>query len=696
MLEQRVTVINRLGLHARAAAHLVRAASSFVCAIRLDRTDHLVQADAKSILNVLLLSASRGTELRLVAEGPDEAEAIGSLSRLFAGGFGEEYSLLARERQRSLPPEQTWEGLGVSEGIVSGRVVRLFQGAPQVFRVSVPESETGREVHRLRTAVRLARRQLVSLKNRARTELGEQHGYIFDSHLLMVRDHKLLADVENFIRRERVNADWAVKVTADRILALYAEMQDDYLRERSADVEDVMQRLLNILSGERPAARNLQEPAIIVAEDLLPSALAELDLTRTHALVLDAGGWTSHTAIIARSLGIPAVVGTRDLHQRARTGDLIIVDSRHGRVILHPTEETLNGYQPLLLSPSSAPANEEKRPLYTSDGIEITLRANLELPAEYAGVKKYGASGIGLYRSEFLLLQKHTIPDETEQAAVYSELAELGGADGATIRLFDLGGDKIGGGLVEHERNPALGLRACRLALTHEALFRTQVRAILRAAAKGKLRLVLPMISDLADIRRARSIIEAERASLQEQGLAHRAVQIGAMIEVPSAVATAHHIAREVDFFSLGTNDLIQYTLAVDRGNETVAAWFRTLHPAVLQSIAVVIKAAQSAGIPAIVCGEMAATPAYAVILVGLGATELSMMPAAMPRLRRILSGVNLSDARALAQATLDLATADEVEELVAGELSRLWPHLFNTRNLPRSLAAKRGMRDEG
>jgi phosphoenolpyruvate-protein phosphotransferase len=690
MLEQPVNVINRLGLHARAAAILVRAASEFVSVLRLARADGSGQTDAKSILDVLMLSASRGTELRLIAEGPDEAEAVAKLAQLFADGFGEEDSVAARARRRGPRPQRLWRGLGVSEGVVTGRVLRIFQGAPQVFRVSVPDTETDREVHRLRAAVRLARRQLLAIKNRARVELGEQHAYIFDSHLLMVGDHKLLEDVENFIRRERVNAEWAVKVTADRILALYAEMDDNYLRERGADVEDVLNRLLNILSGERPAPRNLQQPAVIVAEDLPPSALAELDLTHVRALILDAGGWTSHTAIIARSLGIPAIVGARDLHQRARTGDLIAVDAAEGLVYLHPTPEVLQKYE-AQAAPTAfaghAQANQE--PLFTADNVEIIIRANLELPAEYAGVKKFGARGVGLFRSEFLVMQKPAMPDEEEQYAAYAQLAELSGADGATIRLFDLGGDKIGGGVTETERNPALGLRAIRLSLTREGILRVQARAILRAAARGRLRLVLPMISDVADIRLARAVIEDERQRLESQGLAQGPVEIGAMIEVPAAVATAHHLARVVDFFSLGTNDLIQYTLAADRGNEAVAAWFRTLHPAVLQSVARVLAAARAAGIPAGVCGEMAATPVYSVILLGLGATELSMMPAAIPRARQTLSQIKAADAQAVARELLDLASADEVENVVAREFSRRWPQLFSARNLPRPAGLK-------
>lgn len=691
MKEQEVTVTNRLGLHARAAATLVRAVTDFKSTVRLEHTGNGLIADAKSILNVLMLSAAQGAVLRLTAEGPDEAAAMAAVVKTFAAGFGEEEHIAVRARRRGPPPQNTWHGLGVSEGIVIGRVMRVFDGTPQVFRISLPDNEIEREVHRLRAAVRLARRQLTAIQTRARREFGEEHAYIFDAHLLMVSDHKLLADLENFIRRERLNAEWAVKVTSDRIAALYAEMDDEYLRERRADVADVTQRIIKILIGERSVTRQITESTVIVAEDLLPSALAELDLTHTRAIALDAGGWTSHTSIIARALGIPAVVGLRNLHLRARTGDVIVVDAHSGTVVLHPTLAAKRHYE-ALAGPretfAGSSADDDKAPtLQTLDGIVITLRANLELPAEYAGVRKYGARGIGLYRSEFLLTQNKTLPDEGAQCRAYVELARLGGEDGATIRLFDLGGDKIGeatADLHQSERNPALGLRAIRLAFSRTDLFRIQIRAVLRAAAHGLLHIVLPMVADVADVRQAKAIIDAERAALETDGVAVGPIQIGAMIELPAAVTLAHHLAREVDFFSLGTNDLIQYTLAVDRGNEAVAPWFRTLHPAVLHGIAQALRAARAAGIRAIVCGEMAATPTYATILLGLGATELSMMPPAMPRMRRVLSAVSHNDAQALAAQLLECATADETEMLVATEFAARWPHLFGSHNLPR------------
>jgi phosphotransferase system enzyme I (PtsI) len=582
--------------------------------------------------------------------------------------------------------EERWQGSGVSDGIVVGRVLRIHNGARHIYRATLEEADVEREVRRWRAAVRLARRQLLKIKERAEAQLGAEHAYIFDSHLLMLEDQKLINDVESYIRLERANAEWAVKVVGDRILAVYAEIKDDYLRERGSDIEDVMQRILMALSGEGPRYRRLTEDAVVIAEDLMPSAVAELDFKYARAIATDAGGWTSHTAIIARGLGVPAVVGLRDLYRRARTGDHVIVDATSGEVILHPSKETRERYASLSADTKRAGlivAESSPGPLRTEDGVDVILRANLELPAEFEGVVRYGARGVGLYRSEFLMSQRGRMPSEDEQCKAYEEIATLAGLDGATIRLFDLGGDKALGPLSDVERNPALGLRAIRFSLRHEDELRTQVRAILRAAAHGRLSIVLPMISDLTDVRRARSIIEEERERLSRRGVSAGEVRTGAMIEVPAAVLMADKIAREVDFFSLGTNDLVQYLLAVDRGNDEVADWFRSLHPAVLASIKRTIEAARTASIPAVVCGEMASTPAYAAILLGLGATELSMTISAIPRVRRMVAGINVREAREIAEECLNCETADDVEELVRLRLGKRWPHLFPPKSLP-------------
>ena len=686
MAERRLQVTGRLGLHARAAANLVRVAGRFKSSLTLFRIDGDLEADAKSILSILSLAASRGTELRVVANGVDEEEALDAVVGLFLRDFDE----TERGGVESAAAQQLrCQGLGVSDGVVIGRVLRLQEGTREVYRAQIAETDLERERRRFRAAVRLSRRQLEAIKDRAEKELGRGHAYIFDAHLLFLEDAKLTRDVEDFIVKERSNAEWAAKVVGDRLLSIYTQINDEYLRERGSDIEDVIQRLLANLTGEGPKYPNLSEDAVIVARDLLPSTIAELDLNHVRAIATDTGGWTSHMAIIARGLGLTAVVGLRDFYRRTRTGDQIVVDARRGEVVLHPTPATIEEYRfsTTDVAPEVAaivPDVVDSGPVTTRDGVSIALRANVELPAEFQAVREFGASGVGLFRSEFLLSRPGLMHSEEEQYEAYKALAEAAGSDGAIVRLFDVGGE-VASEIKERERNPALGLRAVRFNLRNQQVMRTQVRAILRAAAGGTLSLVIPMVADVADVRMSKRVIAEELESLNAAGTASLKVPIGAMIEVPSAVLTAEKIAGEVDFFELGTNDLVQYTLAVDRGNDKVSDWFRTLHPAVLYGIKRTLEAAAAVNIPVIVCGEMASTPAYAVLLAGLGAVDLSMTPAMIPRVRSTLSQIDTNEAREVASQCLESATADEVEEIVRNEFKTRWPDLFTPRTLPKA-----------
>jgi phosphotransferase system enzyme I (PtsI) len=583
--------------------------------------------------------------------------------------------------------EIRYQGLGVSEGVVIGQVLRMVDGTPQVSRWSVNESELDKEQERFRQAAAAASERLRTVRDQAEGRLGKEHAYIFDAHVLLLEDEKLLGDIAAYIAAEQVNAEWAIKVVSDRLTALYSEIKDDYLRERGSDIEDVMQRLLVALTGARPDDLQIAEDAVIVSRDLLPSALAELDLARARALATDSGGWTSHTAILARGIGLPAVVGLKDFYRRTRTGDTIIVDSTRNEVILHPSPQTLAEYFKQTEQQSkgrAAAPREDGGALRTQDGVEIKLRANIELPAEFDGVEKYGACGIGLYRSEFLLARNGLTVSEEEQRVAYEAVARLAGAEGAIIRLFDLGGENTRSHFRVPEKNPALGLRAIRFGLRNDSVMRRQLRAILLASASGNLKIVLPMVTDVNEVKRVKAMVNEEIAKLTNEAKPYGKVPIGAMIEVPAAVIMAEKIAACVDFFELGTNDLVQYTLAVDRGNDEVADWFRTLHPAVLEGINRSLKAAQNAGIPAIVCGEMASTPAYAVLLIGLGATDLSMTPSAMPRVRKALAGIDSASAQALVKECLTCESADEVEYLVHARLGTCWPHLFPASSLPK------------
>ena len=582
--------------------------------------------------------------------------------------------------------EIRFRGLGVSEGVVIGQVLRMHDTTEHVYHWRIESADVEAERRRLRAAVELAQQQVIEIKRQAEARLGKEHAYIFDAHQLLLEDTKLLGDIEKEITDNKANAEWAIKVVGDRLLSLYSEIKDDYLRDRGSDIEDVIQRLIMALSGGDQQRRPLSEDAVIVSQDLLPSAVAELDLEHARALATDTGGWTSHTAILARGIGIPAVVGLRDFYRRAKTGDRIIVDSSRNEVILHPSNATIQDYRKRTAATGrgqSSLAPDKDAPVTTLDGVQVILRANVELPSEFEGVATHGARGVGLFRSEFLLARRGIVGSEEEQRRAYEEIAKVAGDEGVIVRLFDLGAENVREVFREYEKNPALGVRAIRFGLLNEDIMRTQLRAILRAAKVGRLKIVLPMITDSSDVTRARTIIEEEANELAKRGVDFERVSVGAMIEVPSAVLMADSIAEVVDFFELGTNDLVQYTLAVDRGSDEVADWFRTLHPAVLRSIDCSLKAARRAGIPAIVCGEMASTPAYAVLLLGLGATELSMTPSAISRVRATVSGIDTRDARRIAEECLRCKTADQVENLVRERFSKLWQALFPATSLP-------------
>lgn len=625
--------------------------------------------------------------------------------------------------------EQRLHGIRVSEGIGIGQVLRLHTDTQSFYRIELQSSEVETEVERLRKGLKLAQRQLLEIKARAEKQLGADHAYIFDAHLLMLKDRRLIDEIEGYIRGRHVNAEWAAKVAIDGLLAVYAEIKDNYLRARGSDIEDVGQRITAALAAQ-PAARDtrgssastndpanhidyslIPADAVIVARELSASVMAELDLSRVRAIATDGGGWTAHTAIIARSMGIPAVVGLRDVYARARTGDQIIVDAIKGEAVLNPLSTTTSSYsasaalsisnrKALLVETSSrnqpdlsAKELPAREPLVTKDGVEIILRANVEFPAEFAGVRPSGARGIGLYRSEFLISPRGELPSEEEQYRVYKGIAELASPDCAVIRLFDINNEKVlGRGTNAGENNPALGLRAIRFCLQHEDVMRTQVRAILRAATAtaqhavsasdksnnaGRLDILLPMVSDLNEVRRVRQVITEEREKLEKVGANVCEVKIGAMIEVPSAMLMVDLLAREVDFLSLGTNDLVQYLLAVDRSNDSVADWFRSLHPAVLRSIDRVTIAARAASVPVIACGEMAGRLHFAAILIGLGVSEMSMNIASLPRIRHMIQSVESAALTRIARACLALGTAEEVEGFVKDSLVKEWPGLF-------------------
>lgn len=574
-------------------------------------------------------------------------------------------------------------GLAASPGVAVGRALRLNEsGRHQFYYVAVSSAQVRREIKRLRDAFAQARAQLLEIKLRLAQQLGYEHSYILDAHLMMLEDDRFQSEIRQEIRTRKINAEWAVRSVTDRVVAAYRQVQDAYLRERSTDIEDIAARLLAILSGENKfSLSELQEDVIVIADEVLPSTVAELNFNHVLGFATNAGGMTSHSAIIARALKIPAVVGLHEITHHARTGDAMVIDGIAGEVILRPTRPVIREYIEKIEQNAKLQrviTNTRIEPTVTQDGTRIILRANVELPSEVESLPLFGAEGIGLYRSEFMFLNRlPELPTEAEQFAVYAKLSEATGNAGARIRTFDLGGDKFTLPGMEDEDNPALGLRGIRLSLRIPDLFKTQLRAILRANARGNLRVVLPLITTLNEFREAKQLIENVKEELQQEGVAFNAnLPIGVMIEVPAAAMMADMFAREADFLCVGTNDLLQYLLAVDRNNDQVADLFQPLHPALLRAIAHLVRVAATEGKTFELCGEMAANPLQAIALVGLGVRTMSMAPAAIPLIKNALQSIDATRLQSLMSEAMKRVTADEVEALLASELPQHAPFI--------------------
>ncbi|HEY6331433.1 MAG TPA: phosphoenolpyruvate--protein phosphotransferase [Blastocatellia bacterium] len=568
------------------------------------------------------------------------------------------------------------KGLPASSGIAVGRVLRLDErGRRHFYYIQVSQAGVRAEIRRLKRAFAEARTRLKEIKARLTSDLGYQHAYILDAHLLMLEDKKLVAELEREIRDRRISAEWAVRDVADRIASAYKQVQDPYLRERASDIEDITTRLLTVLSGHQTFnLSNLDKDVIIVADDIWASTVAELDLKHVLAFATDSGGLTSHSAIIARAVGLPAVVGVHDITRRVRTGDLVAVDGSSGQIVVRPTKPVIRQYLERRREEEGRQVQwvrENQEPAVTLDGQRITLRANVELSSEIESLSRFGAQGIGLYRSEYLFLNRlPELPTEEEQYHVYRKLAEAVGEAGANIRIFDLGGDKLTLEGFEPEQNPALGLRAIRLALKVEEIFRVQLRSILRANLHGRLRIVLPLCSTITELQRAKRIIDNVKAEMADASIEHNAnLPIGVMIEVPAAALMADHFAAEADFLSVGTNDLIQYLLAVDRTNENVAHLYQPLHPAVLRTIADLVGVSEAKKVRLEVCGEMAANPVQAIALLGLGVRTLSLVPSSIPLIKNAIRSVDLGHVTTVLKDATRLTTAAEVEALIERQL---------------------------
>lgn len=547
----------------------------------------------------------------------------------------------------------------------------------QFFRTDLDAAQVEMELHRFRSAVSRSIDQLRELTAHDDNGQNQSVSNIFGVHLLIL-ESSFAEKIEATIRDQKVNVEWAVSSVSDEYLEKQASVPDENFKDKNLDIEDVTNRLLTAINGWAETV-DTGSNAIIVARELRPSAIMEIAKSSPAALITTRGGWTSHTSILAREFRLPMVSGIRDLEQILSHNDQVIVDGFSGEIIIDPASQTIDHFRSInaaQMSPDYQHGEIEKW-VSTLDGTEIVIRANADTPEAYGIAKQFGADGIGLFRSESLITHPGNIPSEDEQMSAYRQMADATGDSGVKIRTFDIGVDQIGDNSFSAERNPSLGLRSIRLSLSDSTHFRAQIRAILRAALGQKIDIVLPMISGVGEVLRARAIIEEERAELTNRSIPTGDPLLGAMIEVPSAVLTASEIAKKVDFLCLGTNDLVQYLLAVDRDNDSVADWYQTLHPAVIRAISSVLSAAKNACVPVAVCGEMAGSPFYVPLLIGLGARELSMNVNSIPQIRRLISGITLKNSVGLVEMAKSCETAEETEQLLRKYYLDNWSGLF-------------------
>lgn len=580
--------------------------------------------------------------------------------------------------ESSATGERRIKAIAVSRGIAFGKIVPLFGRKRQYYRASIACEETAAEIRRVKVAFRFARRQL----NRIAVTTPESPiPEIFDAQIAMLADSSLQSKIEEYITEHLVNAEWAVRKVTYHYISRFKAIPDAHLREKYIDLEDVADRILVALGGGQQSLK-LQPDSIIAAKDLKPSTLVELSQTQPVGLLTKNGGWTSHTFILARELGIPALTGIQKLDDLVIGDSEFIIDGFKGLLIVDPTAATVEEYKRELknISPVEfkSDSNIGGKDLQTTDGRHINILANIDIASTYPKAKAEGAHGIGLYRSEYLFNQFSGLPDEDEQYAAYCEIGDQAENDVVKIRLFDISQNEFFGREAQRELNPALGMRGLRLSLTHEDVFREQVRAILRASFGRNIEILLPMVTNVSEVREAKRFIELEKHSLNTSSIKTGAPKIGIMIETPAAVLIINELLEECDSIALGTNDLVQYLLAVDRDNEAVSKWFQTLHPAVIRSVKMVIDAAKKANKPLVICGEMAGSPYYLPLLVGLGADRLSMNVNSIRRICQLVSGISYQETKVLAEKVSYCRTTDEVEDTIRTYISDHASHLYS------------------
>ncbi|NRF95846.1 phosphoenolpyruvate--protein phosphotransferase [Paenibacillus frigoriresistens] len=564
------------------------------------------------------------------------------------------------------------QGIAAAPGIAMGPAFILQQDNSIVEKYNIDEAELEAETKRFEAKVNVAIEQLQQLIETTRHNIGDEKAKIFETHIFLLEDEELVGAAKEAILAERINAEAALDGAAQAIIAMFESMEDENLRERAADIRDVTSRVMRLLKGQDDSALTaIQEPVVLIAHDLTPSDTAQLNRNKTVGFITEIGGKTSHSAIMARSMQIPAVVGLRDAGTQVQSGDYVILDGNRGVVLVNPGPEMINHYKQLQRKDEARQAELRRfmeRPSVTADGHKVELAANIGNPKDAFAAKGNGAEGIGLYRSEFLYMGRNDLPTEDEQYQAYKVVAEMFGQEQpVVIRTLDIGGDKELPYLsLPEEANPFLGYRAIRLCLDQVELFKTQLRAIVRASAFGNIKLMYPMIATLQELRQANALLNEVKAGLEQENIAfNRQMEVGMMIEVPGAAIIADQLAKEVDFFSIGTNDLVQYVMAADRMNERVSYLSEPLQPAVLRIIKQVIDAAHARGKWVGMCGEMAGNLTAVPILLGMGLDEFSMGGGSVLPVRALLNKLRYSEMRALAEEVLELVSSEEIRSYV-------------------------------
>jgi phosphotransferase system enzyme I (PtsI) len=576
------------------------------------------------------------------------------------------------------------KGIGVSPGIIIGEAFLVDPREIELSAIQLnTDAEIKHELSRVKQALSESKQQLLNVKKEVEHKKIKEASYIIDAQILILEDKLLIENITTTIKEKKIDAASAVKDTVHRLSKSFDDIGDEYLKERKSDIDYIGERILrNILGRKRQDLSKIKEKSIIVAQDLSPADTANLDVDVVMGFVTNSGGKTSHTAIMARALEIPSVVGLEKVTKEINSRDTIIVDGTIGVVIIRPTAETLRNYSEKKLRYEQLEKELFKYkdlPSETPDGYHITLLANIELVEELSSVLEYGAEGIGLYRTEFLYLNRKELPSEEEHFNIYKKVIEKASPHPVTLRTLDLGGDKFLSHIdLAEEMNPVMGLRAIRFCLKEVNIFKTQLRAILRSSAFGEIKVLFPMISGMQEILQIKKILRELKSDLKKEKIPFNPqIKIGIMIEIPSAATIADLLAKEVDFFSIGTNDLIQYTLAIDRVNEHVSYLYNPLHPAIIRIIKTVVEAAHSNGIEVVMCGEMAGEPLYLPVLLGLGIDKLSMNPLCILKIKKILRSISYHESQELLNTIDFFKTSAEIEKFMKKEMKKRFPEEF-------------------